>query len=150
MLLCVLALLVGFNLPTAFSTIEPEIGKKRVKKLARKEARKLDKKQHPVDTAGLEDGAVTAPKLADGVLFELDCNAGPPPGDEMIRVGTFCIDKYEASLWDAPVGGNQIPDAQIDSYCPDNGQPLGNADCARFYARSVAGVQPSREITWFC
>lgn len=71
------------------------------------------------------------------------------PTDEMIWVGGVCIDKYEASLWDAPTGGNQIPNAQIDDYCPEDGQPLGSADCEDFYARSVAGVQPTGSITWF-
>lgn len=73
------------------------------------------------------------------------------PEDEMIRVGGICIDKYEASLWTAPTGGSQIPDGLIDDYCPDNGQPplSGAADCEGFYARSVAGVQPTASITWF-
>lgn len=71
------------------------------------------------------------------------------PEDQMIRVGGICIDKYEASLWSAPTGGSQIPDTEIDTYCPDNGQPFGNADCAGFYARSVEGVFPTASITWF-
>jgi formylglycine-generating enzyme required for sulfatase activity len=61
--------------------------------------------------------------------------------DEMIRVGGVCIDKYEASIWDAPVGGNQITGAIP---CSPNGQ-----DCDNIWARSVAGVLPRASITWF-
>ena len=63
------------------------------------------------------------------------------PDDEMVRVGGICIDVYEASLWDAPVGGNQITGAIP---CSADGQ-----DCDNIWARSVAGVQPRGDITWF-
>lgn len=63
------------------------------------------------------------------------------PDDEMVRVGGVCIDVYEASLWDAPVGGNQITGAIP---CSADGQ-----DCDNIWARSVAGVQPRADITWF-
>jgi formylglycine-generating enzyme required for sulfatase activity len=63
------------------------------------------------------------------------------PSDEMIWVGGVCIDKYEASIWDAPVGGNQITGAIP---CNANGQ-----DCDNIWARSVAGVVPRAIITWF-
>lgn len=63
------------------------------------------------------------------------------PDDEMVRVGGLCIDRYEASLWDAPIGGNQIVGTVP---CNANGQ-----DCNNIYARSVAGVQPRAVITWF-
>lgn len=64
------------------------------------------------------------------------------PADEMIWVGGVCIDKYEASIWDMPVGGNQITGAIP---CSANGQ-----DCVGvIFARSVAGVQPRGSVTWF-
>ena len=63
------------------------------------------------------------------------------PDDEMVRVGGICIDVYEASLWDAPLGGNQITGAIP---CGADGQ-----DCDNIWARSVAGVQPRVDITWF-
>lgn len=63
------------------------------------------------------------------------------PNDEMIWVGGICIDKFEASLWDAPVGGNQITGTVP---CNINGQ-----DCDNIWARSVEGVQPRVDITWF-
>jgi formylglycine-generating enzyme required for sulfatase activity len=59
----------------------------------------------------------------------------------MVRVGGVCIDKYEASIWDAPVGGNRITGVIP---CNANGQ-----NCTNIYARSVAGVQPRDSITWF-
>ncbi|HUG74505.1 MAG TPA: SUMF1/EgtB/PvdO family nonheme iron enzyme [Acidimicrobiia bacterium] len=63
------------------------------------------------------------------------------PSDEMIWVGGVCIDKYEASIWDTPVGGDQITGAIP---CSPDGQ-----DCDNIYARSVAGVEPAANITWF-
>jgi hypothetical protein len=66
------------------------------------------------------------------------------PSDEMIWVGGVCIDKYEASIWDAPVGGNQVIGAVASDYCDPDGQ-----DCDSIWARSVAGVEPARFITWF-
>ncbi len=67
----------------------------------------------------------------------------PCPSD-MVSVGGFCIDKYEASVWDSPAGPTQYG-ASSDNYpCTNNGQ-----DCTNIYARSVAGVLPSAWITWF-
>jgi len=68
------------------------------------------------------------------------------PDDEMVRVGAVCIDKYEASVWDAPVGGNRLTtQAEIEALCPVDGQ-----DChGKIFARSVAGVEPARDINWF-
>ncbi|HVS64281.1 MAG TPA: SUMF1/EgtB/PvdO family nonheme iron enzyme [Thermoanaerobaculia bacterium] len=63
------------------------------------------------------------------------------PSDEMIWVGGVCIDKYEASIWDAPVGGNQITGTIP---CNADGQ-----NCDNIWARSVAGVEPRASITWF-
>jgi formylglycine-generating enzyme required for sulfatase activity len=86
-----------------------------------------------VVTKSIKDGAVTESKLA--------CK-GNSPDDVMVRVGTVCIDKYEDSLWDAKTGGNQITGAIP---CNDNGQ-----DCKGvIFARSVAGVTPRSQITYF-
>lgn len=84
---------------------------------------------------------VTAVEELRAALEALDECPTMDPSDEMVRVGGVCIDRYEASLWDAPVGGNQIT-GPIP--CMLNGQ-----DCDNIYARSVAGVQPSARHTWF-
>lgn len=83
-------------------------------------------------------------KFPDGTVQSTAADACQTldPSDEMIRVGGLCIDKYEASIWDAPVGGNQITGSIP---CSADGQ-----DCAGvIYARSVAGVEPRGFITWF-
>jgi len=85
-----------------------------------------------VTSAKIADGAVTAPKLA--------CQ-GNSSSDEMIKVGSACVDRYEASIWDAPTGGNQITGAIP---CSVTGE-----DCDDIYARSVAGVTPRADITYF-
>jgi formylglycine-generating enzyme required for sulfatase activity len=62
----------------------------------------------------------------------------------MVKVGSVCIDKYEVSVWSSPTGGTRYG-AGSDNYpCNDNGQ-----NCTNIYARSVAGVKPSRYITYF-
>ncbi len=69
---------------------------------------------------------------------------GNGSGDTMVSAGAVCIDKYEVSVWSSPTGGTQYG-ASTDNYpCSDNGQ-----NCTNIYARSVAGVTPSRFITWF-
>jgi formylglycine-generating enzyme required for sulfatase activity len=85
-----------------------------------------------VGTAKVADDSITAQKLA--------C-AGNSADDVMVRAGSVCIDKYEDSIWTARTGGTQITGAIP---CNANGQ-----DCDNIYARSVAGVQPASNITWF-
>lgn len=86
--------------------------------------------------------AVTRAQMAVFVVRSMEACPTLDPTDEMIRVGGVCIDKYEASLWDAPVGGNQIT-GMIP--CSVTGQ-----DCVDvIFARSVANVVPRANITWF-
>lgn len=63
----------------------------------------------------------------------------------MVGVGGVCIDRYEASIWDAPVGDNQIIATSPWDYCNPNGQ-----DCAGIYARSVPGERAARREQGFC
>lgn len=71
--------------------------------------------------------------------------SGNSPDDTMVQVGQWCVDAYEASVWDSSDGtGNQYGAAGDDYPCQDNGQ-----DCTGIYAVSRAGVLPSRSITWF-
>jgi hypothetical protein len=94
-----------------------------------------------VITGKIEDGAVSTGKLADGAVTEpkLGC-AGNNPDDVMVQVGPVCVDRYEASIWDAPTGGNQIT-GEIP--CNANGE-----DCTDIYARSVPGVKPKTHLNW--
>lgn len=62
----------------------------------------------------------------------------------MVAVGSFCIDKYEASVWSAVGGGSQYGVSSDDYPCNDKGQ-----NCTNIYARSLSGVKPSAYITWF-
>ncbi len=77
---------------------------------------------------------------------------GQDASDEMVQVGPFCIDKYEASVWDTADGtGTQFGDtAGGDNYlCSDNGNDCTAGTANPIFARSQAGVEPSRSITWF-
>ena len=94
-----------------------------------------------VGTAEIRNHAVTAKKLAAGVASK-SCNDGLAPDDVMVRVGSVCIDRYEASLWDKRVGGNQITHGVP---CSPNGQTCVN----KIFARSVRGVPTRAHITWF-
>lgn len=70
--------------------------------------------------------------------------------DVMVRVGSICVDKYEASVWATAGGGaegTQLGVAADDYPCFNNG-----ANCVgdnAIYARSQEGVTPSSGITWF-
>ena len=83
----------------------------------------------------------------------------------MVRSGSVCIDKYEASVWETTnaalivkikAGTATLAELQAnatqrgassDDYgagCPDTAN-----GCKDFYAVSISGVTPSRYITWF-
>ena len=75
-LLSVALLVVGFNLPTAFSTVQPELTKKErkfikrtAKKQGKKQARKyVDNKLLLIDTDEIANEAVTTPKIEMGAV----------------------------------------------------------------------------------
>ena len=95
-----------------------------------------------VGTKHLRDNAVTTEKIADSAVTvrKLGCR-GNSPQDEMVRVGSVCIDRYENSIWTKRTGGTRIT-GQIP--CDANGQ-----DCKGvIFARSVARVAPTAEISW--
>lgn len=66
---------------------------------------------------------------------------GNGPTDEMVRVGSLCVDQYEASLWDAPQGGTLLPAG--DAHCSKNG-----TDCDNIFARSEPNRLPMHNLTW--
>lgn len=86
-----------------------------------------------------------------------------PP--DSVQVETVCVDKYEASVWETtdPKTIKTIQKGKIESTekltlatqrgvggddygagCPDTG-----GGCKSFYAVSIPGVTPSRNLTWF-
>jgi hypothetical protein len=91
-----------------------------------------------IDEAKL-DAAPLRTRVAQG-----GCEAAVAGTGAMVKVGSFCMDRYEASVWSKPGGGTQYGVSSDDYPCNDNGQ-----DCNNIYARSVAGVPPSRHISWF-
>jgi formylglycine-generating enzyme required for sulfatase activity len=74
---------------------------------------------------------------------------GNGSGDTMVAAGAVCIDKYEVSVWSSPTGGTQYGVSTDDYPCDDEGQDCKAGTAGEIYARSVAGVTPSRFITWF-
>lgn len=72
---------------------------------------------------------------------------GNSRSDIMVRVGSLCVDKYEASVWSNPDGtGTQYPEGspRFPETFPVNGnwtEPL--------YAVSKKGVAPAKFLTWF-
>jgi formylglycine-generating enzyme required for sulfatase activity len=77
--------------------------------------------------------------------------------DEMVPVGNYCVDKYEASVWSdrAATGTAYFTDGTSGDYnYASNAAPNFNRDgtftsTPKYYAVSKAGVMPSRGITWF-
>lgn len=67
--------------------------------------------------------------------------------DDAVQVGDICVDKYEASVWSNPPGGNlgtQYGIGNTGYPCSQTGE-----DCNAIYAVSMEGLTPSQTITWF-
>jgi formylglycine-generating enzyme required for sulfatase activity len=66
-------------------------------------------------------------------------------GDEMVRVGNVCVDRFEASLWNAKDGGTQIISTSGAVPCAASAN-----DCwGVAYAQSRPNVLPAINVTWF-
>ncbi len=80
------------------------------------------------------------------------CRAGD---DEMVKVGSFWIDRYEATVVDAVrwSGGTCSGLGQVFGVPPADDYPASFPDdgqwTAPVYACSIAGGAPSRNITWY-
>lgn len=109
--------------------------KKQVKTL-QKEVDELSRDPGPQGPEGPQGPAGSAPACR-----------GNDAGDIMVAAGSVCIDRYEASVWSSPTGGTQYGVSGDDYPCNDSGQNCTGANA--IYARSVAGVAPSRRITYF-
>lgn len=95
--------------------------------------------------------------------------AGEDCPPDAVRSGTVCIDKYEASLWYAPLEKKDLIDkiqqgvvnlkeltnagaVQLGLAYGDlaaNGCPVSGNGCVNVYAVSIPGVTPSRSVNWF-
>lgn len=85
--------------------------------------------------------------LLSTTAYGAEACKGSGPDDEMVKVGTLCVDKYEASVWSNPDGsGTQYGVSEADY--PDSFPETGNWT-TKLYAISKKGVRPSRYITWF-
>ena len=88
------------------------------------------------DAVDDNDGRITTLEGKVSTLENLTC-----PTD-MVQVGPICVDKYEASVWDAETGGTQVTD--LTTACNANG-----SDCTGIYALSAPDFAPATNITWF-
>ncbi|MFQ5642846.1 MAG: SUMF1/EgtB/PvdO family nonheme iron enzyme [Thiogranum sp.] len=73
--------------------------------------------------------------------------AGSCP-DDMVAVGSLCVDKYEASVWPTATGGIQESGGAI-TRCNADGSDCGANGANPIYARSVQGVLPNDSVTWY-
>lgn len=105
-----------------------------------------------VNTSDSEIAANTAAieALNTGVTSGCPTNAG-----EMVKVGSFCVDKYEATIYGAEDGsGGPILTSSLDpmddgSGCTETGNECSVGAAEPIFARSDAGVTPTANITWF-
>ena len=80
-------------------------------------------------------------------LFVLCSNPATAPGgeDQVVKVGDFWIDRYEASIWSDPdCTGLQYSGGAFPPTFPDTGNWT-----AQLFACSVPNVMPARWVTWF-
>lgn len=83
----------------------------------------------------------------EGAITDIE-NGTPSCPSDMVAVGSLCVDKYEASIWDAASAGNQIDWEAAPTTCATNGSDCGTAGANPIFARSVAGVVPAQRVTW--
>jgi formylglycine-generating enzyme required for sulfatase activity len=94
--------------------------------------------------AGVCISLVGCAEFIRGQFFRGEACDDGTSGDEMVRVGGICVDKYEASVWNAREGGEPLgSDKPIP--CSPNGAECRN----KIFARSVRGAMPAVSITWF-
>ena len=79
------------------------------------------------------------------LCYHPDSNPSAP--DEMVQVGDFWVDRYEASVWSDPDCTGTQYGASGDGYVADF-PDTGSWD-SQLFACSAAGVLPSRYLTWF-
>lgn len=88
-------------------------------------------------------------QVRDKFYAGTSCTNPNSANDIMVRVGTLCIDKYEASIWsDADGTGTQYGVFAGQTPYPGSFPENGNWT-TKLYAVSKAGVLPSTGVTWF-
>jgi hypothetical protein len=116
-------------------------------------------------TIAAQQEALAGLKAQVDALADPDCPAGytldaletkykvcKKGADQVVKVGgsssAFWIDRYEATLWDAPDGaGAQWFGGGADD--SSKGFPKNGQATQPLYAASVAGVAPAGSLTWF-
>jgi hypothetical protein len=92
-------------------------------------------------------GSPDTPDQVRAKFFQATTCPGNDAQDDMVLVGTVCVDKYEASVWSTATGGTQYGASTDDYPCGDGGQDCTSTSA--IFARNVPNVVPSRYITWF-
>ena len=75
--------------------------------------------------------------------------------DEMVKVGDFWVDRYEASVWSTPAcgepqyGGEEDNWADVGGDVIDGSFPYHGSFSTPMFACSLSGVTPTRWLTWF-
>ena len=99
--------------------------------------------------------AILARSSNQQVVIDVQGYYYPAPGScsaDMVAVGPLCVDKYEASVWDAASDGTQLSAGAIVRCAADGSDCGKNAPTAAttaIYARSVAGATPNNAVTWY-
>jgi hypothetical protein len=113
--------------------------------------------------------------LSTGVVLSAGLAFAPAPADardsscppDSVEVGSWCVDKYEASAWqtDDPrtirrikegdirserdlVGRSQQRGGRVNDYDAAGCPATGNG-CTKVFAASIPGVLPAGDTTWF-
>jgi len=119
----------------------------------------------PSSAAKVNENFSSLANAVSDILEAKSACVGSGPDDEMIRVGPICVDKYEASVWDAGQNGTQItqgstcrsdtsPDPK-SCYCHPNGNNCSRItqgvinETSAIFARSKKGVKAASGFTWF-
>lgn len=76
---------------------------------------------------------------------------GNDADDKMVRVGTLCVDQYEASLYPLSNWNEETNSVDVDVHAVDVSalSDFPKTGSTSYAARSVAGVMPATNVNWF-
>ncbi len=97
------------------------------------------------------DDEINALEAAIATLNTSVTSGCPTNAGDMVKVGSFCVDKYEATLYSDPAGGNSnlIADPRTLTSCLADGNECSVGAVEPIYARSDDAVSATAYITWF-